>query len=217
MDFEQDGRPEIPLHQQKPFGTGLYRKTIAFVPATSDILQTSAAPSGKSVADLYLSMVLPTRSQSEPASLRESQLVDVCEICKLPLDGNRELPANNRHEASLVHQVCLVHSHPPSALDRERMGLVVLESQGWDPDARQGLGATGQGIQFPVKAVPKDNTLGVGLVVPTDFEMMKKKEKPQLLDAKKVRKMAQDDKKKSEKIRQQLFSSVDMDRYLGLG
>lgn len=34
---------------------------------------------------------------------------------------------------------------------------------GWDPDARVGLGRTGEGIRYPIKPVLKDDKLGVGI------------------------------------------------------
>ncbi|KAK7750489.1 hypothetical protein SLS62_007568 [Diatrype stigma] len=133
----------------------------------------------------------------------------VCEICKLPLDEDQAVPGGTStlrpHEASLAHQVCLEHSHPPSALDRSRMGMGVLQSQGWDPDSRQGLGAAHQGIQFPLKAKPKRDTMGIGVEVPKDF-VPKKKEKTQTYDAKKVRKMVAEDRKRQEKLREQIFA-----------
>jgi hypothetical protein len=95
------------------------------------------------------------------------------------------------------------------------MGLNILESYGWDPDARAGLGAAQQGIQFPLKPKPKDDQLGIGVVVPKDVP--KRKEKPELLDAGKVRKMAQQDKKRAERLRQQFYGNPDLEKYLGPG
>lgn len=95
------------------------------------------------------------------------------------------------------------------------MGLSVLENQGWDPDSRTGLGAGGQGAHYPIKVKPKDNNLGIGVVVPKAFRIKKEKEKPKLLDAKKVRKMAADDRKRTDKLQQQIFGRVDLERYLG--
>jgi len=219
-DDEADFMPadDIPLNHKRAFGSGLHRQKVAFVPAASGILQTTeesiSGTHGKAVEDLYLSIVLKSAKEGSGTSSNPGEAGPpgaVCEVCKLPL----EVAA---HETSLVHQVCLAHSHPPSSIDRSRMGLSVLESQGWDPDGRRGLGADGQGIAFPVKATLKDDTLGLGIVVPKDVQAKMKKEKsPQLLDAKKVRKMVQEDKKKTEKLRQQLFGRVDLDKYLGPG
>lgn len=92
--------------------------------------------------------------------------------------------------------------------------MSILQSQGWDPDSRKGLGISEQGIQFPLKAKPKDNTLGIGVHVPKDF-VPKKKEKTQTLDAKKVRKMVAEDRKRQEKLREQIFGNPDIEKYLG--
>lgn len=226
--YEDDPEYDIPLQHKRPFGSGLKRKRVVFVPASSgDLNSTDSSierkPS-KSISDLYLSLVLPkdanqdaSRSASEPAM---GTMPSVCEICKLPLDEDQAVPGGNSalrpHEASLAHQVCLDHSHPPSALDRSRMGMSVLQSQGWDPDSRQGLGASHQGIQFPLKAKPKRDTMGIGVEVPKDF-VPKKKERTQTYDAKKVRKMVAEDRKRQEKLREQVFGNPDIEKYLGGG
>ncbi|KAJ9138886.1 hypothetical protein NKR23_g8166 [Pleurostoma richardsiae] len=171
----------------------------------------------------------------------EPLVAAVCEVCKLPLssagphaaepssEGSSSSSSaavgtsNTQHESSLVHQVCLAHSHPPSALDRSRMGLTILEAQGWDPDARRGLGATQQGIPHPLKAKPKDDKLGIGVEVPKDLEAefrrrrAEKEKARQGLDAKKVRKMAREDRRKAERLREQIYGRVDLDKYLGTG
>lgn len=236
MSDEEFGEAEdVPLHHMKPFGSGLRRNEIKFVPASTEdstfIEQTTSKSSGQNVRDFYLNMVLKkTTSNGETSTEqnRETQETDieVCEVCKMPLTSSISTNSKSdqvssgkasHHEASIVHQVCLTHSHPPSALDRNRMGLSVLEAAGWDPDARTGLGATGQGVQYPIKVKPKEDRLGVGVVVPKDFQVKKQKEKPKMLDAKKVRKMAVDDRKKTDKLQQQIFGKVDLEKYLGKG
>ena len=219
---------DVPLHHRKAFGSGIRRQKVTFVRASSPGLDTTsqavATSNNSSVGDLYLSLVLPSEPSTEPGSEgntpKDRDLV--CEVCKMPLrktPGN-EAPAEpptRKHEASLVHQVCLTHSHPPSAIDRTRRGLAVLESYGWDPDSRQGLGSTGQGIQHPIKAVPKEDTLGLGLVVPKEFRDKVKKKKPQKLDAKQCRKMADEDKRKSDRLRRHFYGNDALDKYLGSG
>lgn len=227
-----DDLNDVPLQHKKPFGSGLRRNEIKFVPASNE--DTAAAnqqrdkANGRSISDFYLNMVLkkpePAATQKEPAK------PPVCDICSLPLiptdddtSTNASTSTSNQkpagpHEASIAHQVCLTHSHPPSALDRSRMGLTVLASHGWDPDSRAGLGAVGQGTQYPVKAKPKEDRLGVGVVLPKDGSAKKKeKERPKLLDAKKVRKMAAEDRKRADKLQRELFGRVDLERYLGPG
>lgn len=165
---------------------------------------------------MYLSLVLPSHGKAKNDEAGEPKTFDtpktVCEVCNLPIPGDGPGTAR-RHEASIAHQVCLTHSHPPSALDRSRMGLQVLQNQGWDPDARAGLGAQGQGLHYPIKAAPKGDTLGIGVKIPKDLP--KKKEKAIKLDAGKVRKAAADEKKRNDRLRQQLFSSSEVDKYLG--
>jgi len=255
---------ETPLEKVRPYGSGLHRHHIAFVPAAGGdggkLNTTSSAASKQAtradVASIYLSMVLPedvNKSHRPPGtgtgtrsgintSTSTEQAAAVCEVCKLPLspltpepenktrshgdddddvdDNHRNSERTNtthkRHETSLAHQLCLPHSHPPSALDRSRMGLTYLSAYGWDPDSRRGLGAGQQGIPYPVKARAKDDNLGVGMAVPPPSSSLKK-EKVKLLDAKKVRKQVLEEKRRAESIRRQLFGRDDLERYLGSG
>ena len=162
--------------------------------------------------------------------------LEVCDICRLPIsisDYTAPLtsdtpssesqdptlcppPKPRPHEASLAHQVCLEHSHPPSHLDRNRKGLTYLSAYGWDPDARLGLGAKGQGIHFPIKPKPKDDKLGIGVVLPPERERPKTK-KLEKLDAGKVRKMYEKDKQNGKKLREMFYRNDDVERYLGMG
>ncbi|KXJ85517.1 hypothetical protein Micbo1qcDRAFT_169359 [Microdochium bolleyi] len=217
-EFGEDVEDEIPLQQKRPFGSGLRRTQVAFVPAsTGPLITTDEAATAKpsrSIADMYLSLVLPNLAAKstgeEPFGSHQDSMV--CEVCKLPINGDLD-PAPRLHEASIAHQLCLAHSHPPSALNRSRMGLKVLQTQGWDPDSRAGLGTEGQGMAYPIKAKPKDDTLGIGVKVPKDLPP--KKEKPAKMDAGRVRKAAAEDRKRNDRLRQQLFSSTDVDKYLG--
>lgn len=94
------------------------------------------------------------------------------------------------------------------------MGLSVLEAQGWNPDSRRGLGAAQQGMQYPIKAKEKNNTLGIGVQVPK-YLASRMKEKPQKLDAGKVRKKAAEDKKRRERLHQQFYGNGELEKYLG--
>jgi hypothetical protein len=176
-----------------------------------------------------------TTNASNDSRAEDSSAAQICEVCKLPF---LSLPRNSRptqdgidstdpilvrkdpniqpHEASLAHQVCLAHSHPPSHLDRTRKGLTYLTSYGWDPDSRLGLGALGQGIQFPIKMRPKDDKMGIGVVLPKESEQ-RKKEKLEKLDAGKIKKLDEKDKKKSARLRQMFYQNDDVERYLGDG
>ncbi|KAH8593450.1 hypothetical protein B0O99DRAFT_627222 [Bisporella sp. PMI_857] len=200
----------------------------------------------KSASDLYLSLVLPkdlleveNRQSVKPADRTDNTAMssvealdrEVCTVCHLPLssvDDETESRLSTRqteetplsrlrpHEASLAHQVCLEHSHPPSHLDRKRKGLAYLSSYGWDPDSRLGLGAEGQGIRIPIKAKPKDDKLGIGVVLP-DLSEIPKRVKTEKLDAGKVRKMYEKDKRKGERLRNLFYGNDDVERYLGGG
>ncbi|ROT41836.1 hypothetical protein SODALDRAFT_326022 [Sodiomyces alkalinus F11] len=224
---------DVPLQHKRPFGAGIRRKKVEFVRASDHDLKTlpdtRPASSGASVADMYLSLVLPEDKNGESregAQQKGPSETPVCTVCKLPLEKEstagkeRDLGINarQRHEASIAHQVCLEHSHPPSALDRSRMGLNYLSSYGWDPDARRGLGPSGQGIQFPLKPKPKDDTLGLGLKVPKDLRgRIEKKKQPERLDAKKSRQVAEADRQKGEKLREMFYGNYDVAKYLGSG
>jgi len=209
------------------------------VRARAPSIATSSTPAA-SVSDLYLKLVLPGDAKTDTASASAASVfqegiaeAQVCEICNLPfsnlppsVSGEEPEPTDipsgrppskpRPHEASLAHQVCLTHSHPPSNLDRNRKGLAYLSSYGWDPDARLGLGASGQGIQFPIKTKPKDDKLGIGVVLPKLGEI-KKKEKPERLDAGKVKKLYEKDRRNTERLREMFYRNDDVDRYLGKG
>ncbi|GAB1318886.1 hypothetical protein MFIFM68171_09096 [Madurella fahalii] len=227
-----DDYDDIPLQLKRPFGSGLHKKAIAFVPASDtggQLKSVSDTPANRpqhNVADIYLSMVLSEDAQKKPStppplktksSNNNNPIPDdgeppqLCPLCSLPLTSSESVP----HEQSFAHQVCLPHSHPPSALDRKRMGLAYLATHGWDPDARRGLGAEQQGIQFPVKAKVKDDYLGVGMHIPKGLPPPKKKEL--LLDAKKVRKMAMEEKRRAARVREELFGDGRLEKYLGSG
>ncbi|KAF3361360.1 D-lactate dehydrogenase [Verticillium dahliae VDG1] len=196
--YDDDDEYEVPLHQKKPFGSGIRRQRIEFVKAS----------------DADLSTIQDTRPENSGASIKD----ETTEALDEAADGKTATARRRRkHEASIAHQVCVAHSHPPSALDRARMGLTYLSSHGWDPDARKGLGSEGQGIQYPLKTKPKDDKLGLGLAVPKDFQGRVEKKKPVTLDAKKSRQKAEADKKKGEKLREMFYGSEDVQRYLGSG
>lgn len=250
-DDDDDGLDDgVPLHRKKPFGSGISKRPIKFVPASTPTPSADGAASqvdsGQSAAELYLSIVMkPSKPDGVAAGAgakspaaggsSPSTAVEICEVCKLPIastddesSSNSNLTVRQRHEASLAHQVSLAHSHPPSALDRSRMGLAVLQSYGWDPDSRRGLGAEAQGIAFPLKPKPREDGLGIG--ADDDAAVARKaggaagaaaaaalKQKPETLDAGKVRKKAEQDKKKMERLRQQIFGNVDLEKYLGPG
>ncbi|EDP51819.1 hypothetical protein KXW98_002796 [Aspergillus fumigatus] len=203
---------------------------------------TPSTTSGLSPADKYLSIVLPKEKlhtqTTEPATTRNETVsappspeavpapVQRCEVCNLPLDGSKagtdEEGSARPHEASLAHQLCLSHSHPPSHLDRSRHGLRYLSAYGWDPDSRLGLGAPGrEGIREPLKGRLKVDTVGLGAEVEPSAKGKKRvaaaaavPSKVQRLNAKQVRKGHFDAKRRGEMLREIFYQKDDVQRYL---
>jgi hypothetical protein len=231
MASDEDEDYYLPPEHQRPFTSGVRRKRVPFV-RSSDLDTTTPTPStstssGASIADKYLSIVMkpkttpstpnrsspPTRTHSAPPETE--QATELCEICNLPLTSQ-----NHPHEASLAHQVCLTHSHPPSHLDRTRTGLRYLSSYGWNPDARLGLGASGrEGIREPIKPRPKFDTAGLGTGIDEDGDVIKKvvpvKVKKQALNAKQVRRKVEEDRRRGERLRKAFHQNEEVLKYLG--
>lgn len=206
---------DTPLHHKRAFGSGLKRKRVEFVRAQEPELSsvTTAVKPAISIGDLYASVVLKDTPDASKTSTRDTSAAPqdeeptICPVCALPVTES-----SRPHESSLAHQVCLTHSHPPSALDRSRMGLRALEAKGWDPDARQGLGREGEGMRYPIKVTAKEDTLGIGAKIPETVK--KKEEKPKKLNRKEMRKLAEKEKLKNERLQRDIFGSVDVERYL---
>lgn len=165
-------------------------------------------------------------SPPPPAPTSQTQTKDYCEICNLPIpseprsDTNTNISTTRPHEASLAHQVCLQHSHPPSHLDRTRAGLRYLSHYGWDPDSRLGLGATGrEGIREPLKGRIKHDTVGLGAGLDADGDRIRVPAPPpkkvEKLNAKQARKGAAEARKRGEKLRNLFFQSDEVLKYLG--
>ncbi|KAG6030213.1 hypothetical protein E4U41_000154 [Claviceps citrina] len=227
-DGDDDG--DIPLHHKKPFGSGLKRQRVEFVPATEPDNAVAASagkipsgfPPGSAVGDVYASIVLghgKPKSASAPATRlgtprAESSIVaekepSICAACFLPITTSvRE------HEASVAHQVKMPHVHPPSALDRSRMGLRALESLGWDPDARRGLGREGEGVRYPIKVKPKDDVLGVGATRPDKAKQEQPPPPPRKLTGKELRAAAARDEQRAARLQAEIYGRVDVESYL---
>jgi hypothetical protein len=173
--------------------------------------RASSAPVGEQVT------VEPSHAKepgtNEDASLEDSKPLDDtgalhCDLCHRNIAANVSKAV---HEGSIAHQISLQHSYPPSHVDRERKGLAVLQGHGWDPDSRLGLGAKGEGILQPIKAVDNPHKAGVGArLAPANV-----KEKAVKLDAGKVRSLEQEGKKKAERLRNSFYMSDDVQKYLG--
>ncbi|KAH7054516.1 hypothetical protein B0J12DRAFT_570784 [Macrophomina phaseolina] len=200
MSDSDDETYTIPIKDQRYFGAGLKRKRVKFVPASS-LATHQPTSSGSAISDLYLSIVGAATESAPPSPAPEN-----CDICKLPLGEG--------HESSLAHQVCLQHSHPPSAIERSRKGLSFLQAQGWDPDSRKGLGKGGEGILYPIKLKEKKDTVGLGMHVPKNGAPKARVEK---LGAKEVRRNEEQGKKRREQLQRMFYMNDDVLRYLGEG
>ena len=226
---EGDDEYYVPLVDQKVFGAGVKRRRIDFVPASNaEASSTQDISTKPSLANKYLSIVLPKDTSSSESTPRRTPEVDqdgklgitLCAICKQPLSTSKDKVAINSHESSIAHQVCLTHSHPPSHLDREHVGLRYLQEYGWDPDSRTGLGSRQEGIRVPIKAKEKHDTTGLRELNDEEDNKLKKKTRPKkdepvvLLDAGKVRKQELEAKRRAEKLRSS-FYGPDLSQYLG--
>lgn len=224
----KEDEDDVPLHRKRPFGSGIRMEPVKFVPASSDLQSVATEPSsvstqaGQSAADAYLSIVMAKAKTKPPSEIKDGDASDgppqiFCETCRVSVGTTEQ--DHRQHQTTMAHQLSLQHSHPPSALDRSRMGLTYLRTYGWDPDSRKGLGADAQGIVYPLKGTVREDNAGLGIdTKPEDGKKEKKPEpKPRRLDAGKVRKKAEEDRKKTERLRQQLYSNVDLEKYLGSG
>jgi hypothetical protein len=209
----------VPLKDQRYFGAGIKRQRVHFVPSSTTESTTPAGastPSALSASERYLQIVL-NKASSEVSQDKAGP--KTCDICKSQYQGDEAA-----HCSSLVHQIALPHSHPPSALDRTRKGLSILQSYGWNPDDRLGLGAQREGILHPVKAKEKRDTVGLGVNLSNDEPTLKKKKKTiekqkpvERLDAGKIRKLEQNNKKKHQRLQTLFYSNDEVDKYLGAG
>jgi G-patch domain len=206
MNNEQNGDYAVVRRdfRDKP-GNGLKRE-VRFVRAQhSSNSESASATSAAAIGEDYLALVLPTAAKPDPHAPAAGPAL--CDVCKLPLD------AGDGHATSIAHQACLRHTHPPSALDRRRKGLAYLESYGWDPDGRRGLGAErSDGILFPIKPREKQGRAGVGAP-----ELAKKAEAPkvQKAGAKQARKVAAKDKEVRERLQRMFYADEQVEKYLG--
>ncbi|KAJ4270200.1 hypothetical protein NW762_001876 [Fusarium torreyae] len=215
---ESHGEEDVPLHYKRAFGAGLKRQRVEFVPAQDPDAGTTttitpAKSTDTSIGDLYASIVLKPASEKKDGETTVAKSAEeaaqICPVCELPIASTSQ-----PHEASFAHQVSLAHSHPPSALDRSRMGLKALKSQGWDPDARQGLGREGEGMRYPIKVVAKEDTLGIGATIPKEVQEKKKEEKPKPLNRKEMRQLAAKERQRNERLQGEIYGRVDVEAYL---
>ncbi|KAL9116770.1 MAG: hypothetical protein Q9187_006701 [Circinaria calcarea] len=228
--MEEEDEYFVPLQDQRVFGAGVKRKRVKFIAAETTPFP-SPPPIITAASERYLSIVLKDTNPAtnEKATRPFSNAVEastqfssadeslICSICGLPfqIPSNDLSSTRHPHEASLAHQVCLTHSHPPSHIDRTRPGLKYLSSYGWDPDSRLGLGAAGEGIRTPIKGKIKNDTVGLGVDLKKKGSKVIGVQKVEKLDAKKVRVKEEIGRRKGEKLRELFYMNEDVERYLG--
>jgi G-patch domain len=227
MSQEEEEEYFLPLQDQQVFGAGIRRKRVPFVYAQSESATTSQAYPNPGLGEKYLSIVLPQspeKAENTQECLKESRKDKVaatsseviCAICSLPIASATPTSSSpsKPHDSSIAHQVCLSHSHPPSHLDRENVGVRYLSSYGWDPDARLGLGTTGTGIRTPIKSKIKNDTVGLGVKDGDRVRVQKESKGTVRLNAKQLRILEIAEKKREAKLRQDFYGK-DLDAYLG--
>ena len=215
-----------PEEHKQSFRVGFTRKPIHFVPAA--VARTQAkelTPQTSPICpgDRFLNIVrensLSNSTYTESKNIATDQQYDLegafCEICNLPIDFQAGMASTAiaHHEATIAHMVCLSHSYPPSHLDRSRQGFKYLSAYGWDPDSRQGLGATGEGIRAPIKAKIKNDTVGIGVEVKGNRKHLDPK--VEKMNAKQIRKKDAGDRRKWERLQEMFYGNDDIEKYLG--
>ncbi|KAH9865642.1 hypothetical protein J1614_009228 [Plenodomus biglobosus] len=204
----------VPFVQQHPFGRGLWKNPISFVPAAADdaVPTTVSSTLGKTMAEKYLAIMFPN-GQPQP----KPEAYPLCGICGEPVKETDQ----RIHYLSPAHQAALPRAPIPSAIDRTRMGLKYMEKHGYNVDARVGLGAAGQGMLFPLVPKEKRDKLGLGidkkehtkrraLGGATDFEVRQGK-----LDAGKIQKLAKVEKRRHDKLQKLFYGNDEVEKYLG--
>ncbi|KAJ5177564.1 uncharacterized protein N7500_000263 [Penicillium coprophilum] len=209
-------------------GTSIADKYLSIVmnqsaPNTSPSTPTQRVPSPpirtQSAPPIQDTIPPPPSAATTPAA------PEYCDVCNLPLPPQSSADATDLkhrpHEASLAHQICLAHSHPPSHLDRTRPGLRYLSTYGWDPDSRLGLGASGrEGIREPIRPRARPGTAGLGAGLDEDGDPLPPRPPPvkvQKLNSKEVRKKAAEDRRRAERIRKAFYQNDEVLKYLGEG
>lgn len=216
MSLDEDDH--IPVIDQRVFGAGISKRKIAFVPAGDKTLpENVTAPPSSRVSDLYLSIVMDGQkgaTKEEPVETGADDRAELCPTCGQPLfDG---------HATSIAHQFNVPHSHPPSHLDRDRMGLKYLETYGWDADGRRGLGKRPDSIATPLKVTSKNDTAGLGLMHKAQDQSNGRTKtnkhdtaaNTKIVGAGQVRKLEHEKWKRGQRLHQELYGR-DLSGYLG--
>ena len=237
MPDDSDDYHSTPLQDQRAFDTSVRRKPVKFIPAgapiaapvaapvAAPIADTTAPPAQPPAADRYISIVMnrTDKTQSTGSGVTEAHPAQsassnpLCQICHLPIPSalpHETAGSSRAHEATIAHQVCLTHSHPPSSIDRSGRGYKYLTSYGWDPDSRLGLGADGGGIRAPIRGILKNDTVGLGIETRRDLPQPRNR-RMETLDAGKVRKKHEHDRRRGRKLHDMFYRSEEVLKYLG--
>ena len=79
------------------------------------------------------------------------------------------------------------------------------------------MGPQGEGRRDPIKGKVKMDTVGLGVKLKRRSEKMKEVARVEKLDAKKVRRMEAEGRRKGERLREMFYRGEDVERYLGGG
>jgi hypothetical protein len=217
-EYEEDPRFDdadvstIPFVQHTAYGRGLWKNPIQFVSAAPDAPITATTGNGNTLAEKYLAIMFPN-GQPQP----KPEAYPACGICGEPVKEQDQ----RMHFLSPAHQAALPRAPIPSAIDRTRMGLKYMSKHGFDVDARVGLGASGQGMLFPLVPKEKRDKFGLGI----DKKEHEKKRalggasaadvKEGRLDAGKIRKLAKVERRKHDKLQKMFYGNDEVEKYLG--
>ncbi|KAF2745156.1 hypothetical protein M011DRAFT_469866 [Sporormia fimetaria CBS 119925] len=208
---DSDPDPDI---STAPFNTitlpasfsNLRYRPVSFVPASTSDTPAPAAPKPLSIADQYLAIVFPN-GVPKPSTTPAGPL---CPTCNEAITEDSE----TLHYHSLGHQMALKR-HTPSSIDRTRMGLKVMQKYGFDVDSGKGLGAAGEGIQYPIIVKEKRDNAGLGLEVRKQEDGKKgEKNVEEILHAGQVRKKVAEDKRKAQKLQRLFYGDEEREKYL---
>jgi len=214
-ELPEDDDPDIstkPFVEQRAFGRGLWKNPIQFISSAPEVSPVTTSTNGKSMAERYLAIMFPN---GEPKP--QPDAYPRCGICGEPVKESDQ----RIHYLSPAHQAALPRAPIPSAIDRTRMGLKYMEKHGYDVDARKGLGSSGQGMLFPLVPKEKRDKLGLGI---DKKDHQKRRElggasradvREARLDAGKVRKLAQVEKKRHDKLQKMFYGNDEVEKYLG--
>jgi hypothetical protein len=215
QDEQREDDPDVstvPFVEQRAFGRGLWKNPVKFVSSAPEVQPATTSTNGKTMAEKYLAIMFPN-GQPQPAP----DAYPRCGICSEPVKENNQ----RTHYLSPAHQAALPRAPIPSAIDRTRMGLKYMAKHGYDVDARVGLGAAGQGMLFPIMPKEKRDNFGLGI---DKKEHVKRRAlggasrtdvKEGKLDAGKVRKLAQVEKRRHDKLQKLFYGNDEVEKYLG--